>query len=118
MSDLLDSLAEGVSPANRQEVEDWWAMLSDASRAELAPLLDHRSKSCCFTLTQAASGLWRWRRLPVRVDSRLLRQAEERDTNWEWHHLEYQLAHPESFPVVPYEYRCFYIGGMEISAAA
>jgi hypothetical protein len=110
MAGLPAPFLEGVSPAERQAAERWWAGLTDAARAELALSLDPRAESCSFALQGEDLASWRWEPVAVNVDSELLADPEEPDVDWDWDYFEYRLINPDSFPVPPYEVRTFHIG--------
>jgi hypothetical protein len=118
MDELLTSLTEGLSPEDQRAVEEWWAALPAPTRAALAPMFDPRGDSCSFVPVRRRSGSWRWCRLLHRVDWGRVEQAEEPDTSWDWQYLEYQLTHPETYPVVLFAPRVFYIGGVKKVVAA
>jgi hypothetical protein len=117
MAVLPAQLVAGLSEAQRQAAVEWWERLSDATRAELAVLLDPRADSCSFSLEPDGQGSWPWYWLPVSVDSELLADSAEPDVNWYGDYFEYRLVNPERWRVPPYEERTFYIGGLAKTGA-
>jgi hypothetical protein len=115
MPDLPAHLDEGLSYEEHPAVDAWWAGLSDAVRAELAALLDPRADSCSFTLEGNEQGLWIWRPLPLKVDSESYVDTEEPDADWNGDYFEYRLVNPERWPLPPYEFQAFHIGGLWVS---
>lgn len=118
MDDSLRQLHQGVCPSDQPAVNDWWSNLTDAARAELSVLLDPRADSCSFVMERDEHGLIQWQPVPVTVNSALLVEAAEPDADWSADYFEYQLTHPEVFPVVMYEFRPFTIRGPGSTVAA
>ena len=118
MAGLPVRLLEEVSQVEHRAADAWWAGLSDVARGELMVLLDPRADSCAFALEWDEHGAARWQPLPLSVDSELLADPEETDTDWEGSYFEYRLINPERFSLPLYEARIFHIGGLETTSAA
>ena len=111
MAKLPVRLIEKATLVERRAAKDWWAGLSEVSRAELAILLDPRTESCAFAFEVNDDGVGQWQSLPVCVNSELLAEPEEPDTDWYGAYMEYRIINPEIYRVPQYEYQPFLIGG-------
>jgi hypothetical protein len=109
MISLPLQLLEDCDTAEHSQVVAWWTDLEESARVELAFWYDPRSDTCSFSPVPAKDGEWRWRRLPLRVSSWRLGRDEDRDIDWRPDYFEYQLVHPEIFPLPLLLPRTFHI---------
>ena len=100
MNPVPAQLVEGLSETDAQVAEGWWNLLAEERQAELATLYDSRKDSCGV----------RSKQITILVDSELLRDDDEADTDDWADFFEYMQDHPEIFPpYVPFD-RTFVIG--------
>src|SRR5579864_901913 len=100
MRPVPSQIVEGLSDTEAHIAKKWWCGLAEVEQAELSTLYDPGKDSCRVISKQ----------ITIVVDSELLRDDDEADTDDWADFFEYMLGHPEVFPpFVPF-IRTFLIG--------
>jgi hypothetical protein len=108
MSPAPDQLVEGLSDSDADTANRWWSQLGEGEQAELSTLCDPRNDSCKIIS----------KRITILVDSKLLCDDDEADTDYWADFFEYILTPPEIFPPFEPFFRTFYIGCLDPTHAA
>jgi hypothetical protein len=105
MKPVPDQLVEGLSDTDADAANGWWCLLAEGEQVELSNLFDSRLDSCRVISE----------RITILVDSELLFDDDEADTDDWADFFEYMLSHPEIFPPFEPFFRTFYIGCLHSS---
>lgn len=100
MNPVPSQLVEGLSKTEADTANRWWCLLTEEEQAELCTLYDSRQDSCRVIS----------KRITILVDSDVLFDHDDADTDDLADFLEYVLDHPERYPVEEPFFRTFYIG--------
>ncbi len=101
-------LIADYDPSEIPVISEWWETLQISAQMDLSSDYSSQAESCVFRCENAPGT---WIELPLLVDTSLV-ETDDAGEDWTWEYWEYQLNHPEDFPIPMIDPpRTFHIGG-------